>query len=108
MTDTRKYLIEHLRGLSQGTHTPASKGLGLCFDLTNLIRCGKITIEDRGLALDAMLNWPNATGDWEYPVPHPTEPPAIAFVEFPNLWGDDEYGDNRRELCAWIADRLDQ
>jgi hypothetical protein len=52
-----------------------------------------------------MQKWPNYSDNWEYAVPHPTLKPDEAYNTV-ELWADDEYGDNRRELCLWLADQL--
>lgn len=43
-----------------------------------------------------------------YPVKHPTLPSNKAYDEGEVFWGDDEYGDNRRELAAFMADFIEE
>jgi len=56
-----------------------------------------------------MQEWPRFSGNDEYPVPHPTLNPEEGYLTTRGIgmWSG-EYGDNRRALCKWLADRLEE
>lgn len=54
-----------------------------------------------------IISWNKYTDSAKYPVPHVELYPDEAF-ELDNLWADNQYGNDRRELCAHIADGLEQ
>lgn len=62
-----------------------------------------LTINDNLVVL--FKEWSKFSGNYAYPVPHPYLDPKEAFHRG-NLWGRDEYGDNRRELAAFLAKRF--
>ena len=63
--------------------------------------CFGMSAELRGEFLEACKAWPKHSGNPEFPVPHPNEGPRSAYIGTPNLW-EGQYGDNRRELLAWL------
>ena len=56
-------------------------------------------------------DWEKYSGNDAFPVPDPRAvgPGACGlFYDTVYLWGDTEYGDLRRELCASLADSLEE
>lgn len=96
-----KELAEHLRKLSSGAVQPKEPGNGLCFEIRRFELCsGSLGNE----VIDEMPHWPAGTGGDCHPVPHPDQ---ASYYSVENKWAADEYGDNRRELCAWLAEQLE-
>lgn len=98
-----KELIEQLRGLADGSITPADRSIGICntLDLHDHIHW---SILDRLFAA-----WPEFSGCTTAPVPSPDGRLTAlgTYCETPDKWADDEYGNARRRLCAYLADRLE-
>ena len=78
---------------------------------TSFYQTAEIEIESRrevkALCYD-MENWPKFSRNFWYPVPHPSIQSAESAYCTKLRWANDEYGDNRQELCLWLADRLEQ
>ncbi len=51
--------------------------------------------------------WHKCSGLFAFPVPHESMPPNEAF-DLCRLWANDQYGDDRREYCAFLADCLER
>lgn len=51
--------------------------------------------------MEVVKTWPKFSGDPEFPVPHPSLTGRAAYLGEPDLWAG-TYGDNRRELLAWV------
>lgn len=125
MSDKRsdyERIIDHLKGLADGTIEPLDTESGLCSELYYFIeeylglskprwfdfKCGHLR--------DTFKKWPKSSGSTAYPVPNPDCVVGEYFVdqaediyeERVNLWADDEYGNLRRELCTFVADELQE
>jgi hypothetical protein len=102
MTNTNNYvdLIAHLKALGNGTQAPVSKHCGICYDVKTNFGYGV-----RDMTNDLMHQWPKYSGDDTYPVPHDKLNPHSAY-DLDDLWADDQYGDDRRELCLFLANAL--
>ena len=50
--------------------------------------------------------WPKFSGNSLYPVPCPELEESEAFLYA--CWDNDRYGDNRRELCKYLADKIQE
>ena len=98
----REQLKAHLPALANKEIEPINPLFGLCRELDNGLITEGLIIECE----DLMFQWSKFSGDYKSPVPHPTLSPNDAFYELDNLWDDDEYGNNRRELCRYIAENL--
>ena len=61
----------------------------------------------RWLTKQFML-WPEFSGHSMFPVPHPTKPGHIAYMECEDFLANDEYGSNRRNLVSFLLTRLDE
>lgn len=105
---SNKELAAHLRALGTGEKRLMCRQHGICGELHHLVYLGHISNFTRLAVTQLMRGWPKASGSYLFPVPHPNLDPADAFLELRDLWADDEYGDNRRELCRWLADRLEK
>lgn len=53
-------------------------------------------------------SWVKYSGRPTYPVPHPTMNNCGEAYNTENRWGEDEYGDNRRDLARHLAECLTQ
>lgn len=104
-------VIEHLRALGRKEVDPIDNNQGLCSELSERFYfSGDVCLTDEQLedVQDLMNDWPKSSDEIEFPVPHPTMDPVESYCVCDDLWGDDEYGDNRRELCLWLADELER
>lgn len=105
-----KALIEHLRGLGTGEITPLWGGaFGICDELVNLHKRGCISSSEMQHCSRLMQDWPEFSGDPEFPVPSADSQlnEEGAFLDSENLWSG-KYGDNRKQLCLWLADQLEK
>ena len=86
-----------LRVLARGG-VPRNTRLGVCDYL--------LKVHDTYIDSDKFKDYPlNKSFSGAYPVPHPTEHPAVGFNEESDLWVG-EYGDSRRAFCEWLADNI--
>lgn len=86
------YAAELLRKWGDGKMPPMSY-CGICANLDELIK---------GYRLVGQLSpyWHRFSGDTSYPVPY-----GYALV---NLWGNTESGNDRRDLCHFLADEIEE
>ena len=55
------------------------------------------------------FQWSKYSCSQAYPVPHELYDSKDAFYHASNLWDiTTQYGRDRRELCGWFADRLEE
>lgn len=103
---TKQSVIKTLRDASNGI---LPSGMDLDYGICHLIYyiCDRSDIYE--LFNHNVHNWPKFSGSISYPVPHPTMTPGSAFNTAFNgtMWDDSEYGQNRRDLCTWFADYLE-
>lgn len=92
-------VIEYLEGLSDGSIEPSLPGVGTCTNLTQ--KFGYQAVDQFS---KLSIEWEKFSGDKTFPVPHPEMTSENAYYHV-NLWTG-EYGDNRRELCAFVAKRM--
>ena len=108
-----KDIVEHLRRLSAGEVRPARKMCGVCRELEDMYNVPRMDIAR------AAIHWPvrdkrldRRMGGGRYnsfPVPHPTEDnSSYAYLSGYDKWGQDAYGDKRREFCGWLADYIEE
>lgn len=93
-------IIKHLEGLADGSIEPADDRFGLCHEMSNWLPFRS----DEWVSKMA-VGWDKFTGIIDYPVPHPSMTPERAYQSDIELWTG-QYGDNRRELCAFVAKRM--
>lgn len=87
--------IKWLRDMQNGG-TPEYPTFGVC---TNLPYRSRLD--------NHFKTWPEFSGNLDYPVPAPSgRYPYIEYFESTYKWVG-EYGDARRRLCGFIADRLE-
>lgn len=82
--------------------TPKDVWMGICGNLARAISIGwtpYIGILSTG--------WPQYSGVYSTPVPHPDFPDAAEGYEFSEDKWSGEYGELRRSLCRYIADKID-
>lgn len=106
--EEKQAVIDFLEGVGTTVNPSASSlhddfqpELGLCFHIIeifnpSILRHVKSFFED----------WPLYSGYKKYPVPHPIDRPDIAYDRVRNLYAGDKYGDNRRSLALYLAERL--
>lgn len=87
--DRLGYLLDRLERMRQ--YGPERFHIGICCNLP---------VNLRGEVLAYAKTWPRYTGNRDYPVPHPHIDAETAYKARP-LW-QGEYGDNRRELLAFL------
>ena len=73
---------------------------GICFNLSNLTQDSDLYKKIETITKE----WPEYSGNAEYPVPHDTLTPKGAYLWPGNLWTGN-YGAARRRLCAWLAEQ---
>jgi len=108
MTKIPQPVIDHLRALSTGDAIPEQLACGVCQEL---IRKFKFVLDPeldtKGLTA-FYSKWPKFSGCHWYPVPSPKFEFAMsAYTRERNLWAQDEYGDNRREFCGFLATQFE-
>ena len=100
-------IIQKLRDLGTGVEFPKFPEYGLCAVLRN--EGYSYLVKE---LYEAVEHWPKHSGDSTYPVPHPIFDPEEAYESTFCMWkrGEttDEYILNRRDLCLWFADYLEQ
>lgn len=62
----------------------------------------------RELLEEQVDSWPLFSGSLAFPVPHPTINAIDAYLVAERWDVNIEYGQNRRALCLWFADYLEQ
>lgn len=92
-------LIEHLRDLSKDDVEPLHHCGGICWEL-------KIRFNGGNLVQLAEF-WSLYSGNPKYPVPYRKDCPFYAYA-FMDMWGKGEYGNNRRDLCEFLADTIEE
>lgn len=105
----KQKLIKHLRALANYEVEPVESAYGLCWE----IECG-IDYASPYLCLVEIIirDWPRHSGSHSFPIGIATHR-LSALYYFPErygftMWGHDEYGRARRELCGYVADELEK
>lgn len=96
-------LKEHLIGLSNGYIQPIEKYCGVCMELN-----WAVGIRARRVIMSLAIDWSEYSGNKHYPVPTLYDFSAEVAYDKRALWDNDEYGDSRRRLCAYLAERLNE
>lgn len=72
--------------------------------------CGQVTstgITEKRWLEKVMDKWPEHSGNREYPVPHPTGSPEVAYHLVCNKWDrNTAYGQARWRLLEWLIEEL--
>lgn len=95
------------------SHPPISK-VGICGNLHFILtsksqRAGRYYMRAWDPLLDLMVQWPHFSGDPEYPIPSPTpDYSARKFYEATEEKWYGRSGELRRDLCAFLAPRIEQ
>ena len=95
MTTAKSHLLRWAAG-----ETPRDSTTGICFNLLDLTQDFSLYKKIRIIAKE----WPEYSGNDEYPVPHDTLPPEEVYLRPENLWVGN-YGAARCRLCAWLAEQ---
>ena len=84
------------------------KSIGICGLVTILAGYAGLNGAQRELLQSELMRlykqWPGYSGNERYPVPHGSGP-REGFLYRKNLWADDEYGNMRRSLLAYLIER---
>jgi len=100
MSANMKAAIERLRELAAGASPVVGAYAGLCYEMK------RYAIDVKILA----LGWNKHSGDKFYPIPATSKKGISPFTEYlrtMDLWSG-EQGRLRRELCSYIADKLEK
>lgn len=102
-----KYLLKdisiYLRKLGLGEIPPKVLWHGICPQLgLEFDMYGEKLIEP------IAAYWPKYSGESRFPVPHPTMAAEDAYHDLNNLWLNTQYGNDRRELCIFLAGTIDE
>ena len=93
-------IANYLECLANGTITPKNENCGLCKELWYIFGVKTTDLVD-------IRMWPKFSGNIKFPITINGKPQIeYEYIYDCNKWGDDEYGNVRRELCAWIASKL--
>jgi len=96
-------VADHCWDLSDGTVLPKDTNDGLCDELELFCRINCYYMKTVFLESPENLE-NNAT----FPVPSTHLTQKAIFYHYDNEWLDNDYGDARRRLCAWIAEWLEE
>ena len=104
-----KVVINYLRRLQNGAD-PKNVEDGICFNLSRkMFKCLEDINSISVFISEYSEDWPRFSGDRCYPVPA-DDGTGCAWAywhnEDKNLWIG-KYGEDRRDLCGHIADRLE-
>lgn len=95
-------LIEHLDGLCSGKIKPRDPFQGLCNELVNFIGYSGVVVR----CFELIKEWPLHSGIDKFPVPLDNEDPREVFLSAKiKLWTG-RYGENRKNLCKFISNKL--
>lgn len=105
----RLKIIHRLTMLANREVLPRYSRYGICNEISDLFE-GSFP-ERMGAAQemvkDLSSQWEKWSGSKNHPVPHPVYGASYAYIsDRIELWAEDEYGDNRRELCSFLANKL--
>lgn len=95
-----KAVIEAADALADGSLVPCEPSCGLCTNLSTITG-----MDCNNLVHTISQDWPEFSGDAEYPVPHPKLSPCDGYRRgrHTGQWSG-KYGATRRRLAKFIAD----
>lgn len=105
-------VAEYLIALGTGVKKPEFTNAGICTTVRDYLQ---YTVNmPYGAAREYVdeltfttVHWPESTGMYQFPVPHPTKSPGPAYLDTYNLWDRrTPYGKSRARLCLWLAEQL--
>ena len=98
---------ELLKALKQ-IHKHPKTQFGICHQLA--IACDDVSENYwRNKIQSLTYKWPKFSGIIDYPVPHPTEPPSLAYAETENKWDRrTKYGRARWDLLECYISKLEK
>jgi len=98
---------ELLKALKQ-IHKHPKTQFGICHQLA--IACDDVSENYwRNKIQSLTYKWPKFSGIIDYPVPHPTEPPSLAYAETENKWDRrTKYGRARWDLLEFYISKLEK
>lgn len=94
-------LVNYLRAIAGG-YTAEDPGYSLCYLVSKHFSEHKRTFNKA--LYTVVVNWKHFSGDFEYPICHPSRSAAEAYKHCNKYNG--EYGNCRRELAGLIAEKL--
>jgi hypothetical protein len=104
----QRIIVQHLRDLANAERAPEDLECGICDEMR--VFYGR-DFSNRLITL--MREWPefiNEHGQYRfgYIVPAKNSTAHHAYESPLKKWGNREYGQARRRLCAWLADQLEE
>jgi len=101
-------VIKHLRQLGNDEIKPENDSVGVCREIYD--KFGVV------IPSSAYIGWSLYSDDEVFPVPATKEhkerdymsPHEVEYLTVDNLWGYNESGDSRRNLCLYVADYCEQ
>lgn len=106
-------VADHCQGLAEGWVEPELRDEGLCGQFSEYFDL--FSINDLCERFETVFKqWPLFSGNSHFPVPGPVPDACLAYVRASRSWYGDgdlwddttEYGQNRLDLCEWVADWL--
>lgn len=96
-----------LEALKQIRERPAPR-FGICHQTS--LRCSDADYGHwRCKIRDLFRKWPQFSGSADFPVPHPTEPPCLAYNEAKDMWDwRTKYGRARWDLLDFCISELEK
>lgn len=99
-----------LKGWYYGDGKVVKKDEGICHNIWRMTSFNAPT-PFKNYLMHMMTQWPDFSGDELFPVPPTREirviDPMDAYLCVTNSWSGD-YGIKRRELCLYLAERLEE
>ncbi len=99
-TQQKVKIASHLLGLANKRVDPIEHR-GICGNLAEFFKGGP---SKSNIVSSMSIGWPKHSLNDFYPVPH-IHGAKSAYMIY-RLWGDDQYGRDRRELCVYIACKI--
>lgn len=99
-TQQKIKIASHLLGLANKRVSPIEEE-GICGNLSKFFNGGPSKAK---IVSDLSLGWRKHSLNYFYPVRH-NYAAKEAYMRC-RLWGEDRYGNDRRELCAFIARKI--
>ena len=99
-------LANYLTGLGNGEIIPENEASGICDLIVNTFNKAALTT-----CKSHFTSWKLYSGSFSFPVPgygHADLDEVDAFFFTADLWANDNYGDDRRDLCLHIAKEIEK
>lgn len=101
----KQEIVEHLRELANGEIDPVFEDAGICCELFT-----KFDTSNRHL-YNIFKLWPKFSGQFGHPIGLDLNNPFKLYMDAcssSTMWGESAYTDQRRELCDFMADTIEE